>query len=130
MGVTHSIAANGMAIFQSPICSTIGGLVIDLASAPIEPGQHELQIETSIGGIEVYVPRHVTFTIEGGAALGGCDIHDGHGFWNTLGRRLGRLVGWNGPIPDQAVAPVDGAKPTSIKLVIAGGIGGVDIYRI
>jgi len=44
---------------QVPITSTIGGIEIDLASAPLEPGEHRLEIESTIGGIEIYVPRYV-----------------------------------------------------------------------
>jgi len=130
MGTTHSIAHAGIAMFQTPISSTVGGLVVDLASAPIEPGAHELKIESVIGGIEIYVPRHVQFTIEGSALFGGQDVHDGHGVLNTIGRRLGRLVGWRSQIPDEAVPSPDPTRPTSIRFVIDGGIGGIDIYRV
>jgi len=45
----------GMSLFKYPITSTIGGIEIDLASAPLEPGEHRLEIESTIGGIEIYV---------------------------------------------------------------------------
>ena len=130
MGTTHSIAHSGMALFGTPIQSTIGGLVIDLASAPIEPGDHELRIEAGIGGIEIYLPRHVKFVVDGGSAIGGQDVHEGHGLLNTIGRKLGGLVGWHSPIPDEAVPSPDPTKPTTIRLVIEGVIGGIDIYRL
>jgi hypothetical protein len=130
MGTTHSISHSGMALFSVPIQSTIGGLVIDLASAPIEPGDHELRIETTVGGIEIYLPRHVTFMVNGSPMIGGQDVHDGHGLANRFGRALGGLFGWHSSIPDSAVPSPDPSKPTMIRITVDAGIGGIDIYRI
>ena len=130
MGQLVSISHGGMELFHTPIQSTIGGLVVDLASAPIEPGDHELKIESLFGGIEIYLPSYVKFTVEGGALFGGQDVHEGHGFWNRIGRRLLRLVGSRSPIPDQAVASPDPTTPTRLRLVIDGTFGGIDIYRL
>jgi hypothetical protein len=121
----HSIAHSGMKIFDHPIESTIGGIEIDLATAPITPGEHRLEIKAAIGGIEIYLPRYVTFTVEGGAAVGGYDVHEGPGIWNKLIAKLGSSV------PVRAIAPpANATKPTSIHFVIDGGIGGIDIYRL
>jgi hypothetical protein len=122
MATTHSISHSGMALFSVPIQSTIGGLVIDLAS--------ELRIETTVGGIEIYLPRHVTFLVNGSPMVGGQDVHDGHGFFNRLGRSLGGLFGWHSSIPDTAVPSPDPSKPTMIRISVDAGIGGIDIYRI
>jgi hypothetical protein len=92
----HSISASGMSLFKYPIVSTIGGIEIDLASAPLEPGEHRLEIESTIGGIEIYVPRYVTFTVEGGAAIGGYDVHDGPGLWNKIAHGMRRAVRMSG----------------------------------
>jgi hypothetical protein len=120
----HSISHSGMKIFDYPIESTIGGIEIDLASAPIAPGEHRLVISAMVGGIEIYLPRYVTFTVEGGPAIGGYDVHDGPGLWNKLMAKLGSNV------PVRAVDSPDPTKPTSIHFVIDGGVGGIDIYRV
>jgi hypothetical protein len=126
MGNYHSISAAGMKIFDHPIESTIGGIEVDLASAPIEPGEHRLEIEATIGGIEIYLPRYVQFTVEGGAAIGGQDIHNGLPIWTRVLQKL-RL---SNKLPARAVPHPDPAKPISIHFVIEGGIGGLDIYRL
>lgn len=130
MAVTHSISHSGMALFAQPVQSTMGGLVIDLASAPIDPGEHTLAIESMFGGIEIYLPSYVKFTVEGGAVFGGQDVHEGHGFWNRLVRRMRRWFGLREQIPDEAVPSPDPTTATTIKLVIDGVFGGIDIYRI
>jgi hypothetical protein len=124
----HSISHAGMKIFEHPIESTIGGLEVDLASAPIDPGEHRLQLEATIGGIEIYLPSYVKFTVEGSAAIGGQDVHDGLPVWTRFGQRLGSVFGIKPKYPSRAV-PNPG-QPISIHFVIDGGIGGLDIYRI
>jgi hypothetical protein len=125
-----SIAHSGMSLFDRPIHSTLGGVAVDLASAPIAPGEHRLEIETMIGGIEIYVPEHVKFTIEGGALLGGFDVHEGLPWWTRLGSSMLRLVGARTKIPETAVPDANPDQPTTIHFVIEGGIGGVDVYRL
>jgi hypothetical protein len=130
MGTVHSISHAGMAIFDHPITSTIGGVVVDLVSAPISPGEHRLVIDVSIGGVEIYLPAYVKFVVDGGAVIGGHDVHEGHGVFQRIGRRLARMVGARHTIPDHAVPDPDPGQAKSIRLVIDGGIGGVDIYRL
>ncbi|HEY1557229.1 MAG TPA: LiaF domain-containing protein [Kofleriaceae bacterium] len=119
-----------MALFDNPIVSTIGGIEIDLASAPIAPGAHRLQIEATIGGIEIYVPEHVKFTIEGGAIIGGYDVHEGLPWWTRLGSSMLKLVGARTKIPQHAVPNFNPDELTTIHFVIEGGIGGIDVYRL
>ena len=64
----HSISNKGMAIFDRRIESLIGGVEVDLVSAPIAPGTHRLEIDTNIGGIEIYLPKYVAYSIDGGRA--------------------------------------------------------------
>jgi hypothetical protein len=130
VSITHSISASGMMLFEQPIRSTFGGITIDLASAPIAPGEHRLEIDGGFGGIEIYIPRYVEFAIEGGAELGGQDIHDGLGLWEWLVNRVRDALRLPKAIPDQAVANPDPGKPIKIRMVISNLAGGIDIYRI
>ncbi|HTR52990.1 MAG TPA: LiaF domain-containing protein [Kofleriaceae bacterium] len=124
-----SIAHSGMALFDHPIRSTIGGIEIDLASGPIQPGHHKLEIEATIGGIEIYVPKHVKFTVEGGALVGGYDVHDGLPWYTRAYRRMQKLFGMTA-IPSESVPSPDPTAETTIHFVIEGGIGGIDVYRV
>jgi len=121
----HSISHSGMALFQHPITSTVGGIEIDLASAALDPGEHRLEIDVTIGGIEIYLPSYVKFTVEGGALVGGYDVHEGPGLWNRFAHKLGLTR-----VPVRAVPQPDPSQPISIRFVITGGIGGIDIYRL
>ncbi len=129
-GNFHSISHSGADIFKEPIRSGIGGMVVDLVSAPIPPGEHTLTIESGAGGIEIYLPRYAQFTVEGTRGLGGADVHEGLGFWSSLGHKIKDKLHLANQVPDHAVAPVDPAKPVKIKIHITHGIGGLDIYRL
>jgi hypothetical protein len=129
-GQYHSISHSGMRIFDQRIATTVGGVVIDLASAPIAPGEYRLHVETGVGGIEIYLPRYATFTVEGGPAIGGYDVHEGLGIWNGLVVKMQRLLRLSNRIPAKAAEPIDPNQPVAIHLVIDSGVGGIDIYRV
>ena len=130
-GQYHSISISGMMLFQQgPIKTGMGGVVIDLASAPIEPGEYTLQIETGMGGIEIYLPRYVQFTVEGGSAVGGTNIHEGLGAWKKLENQIKSVLNLPNQIPEHAVAPYNPENPVRIRFVIHTGMGGIDIYRL
>src|ERR1041385_436297 len=128
MASYHSISLSGMALFERPIETTIGGIELDLASAPIDPGEHELHVGAAIGGIEIYVPSYVKLVVQGGAAIGGYDVHEGLVFFGHMWRKWSKLFGASTPIPVQAVPAPE--QPITIRLFIDSGIGGIDIYRL
>jgi hypothetical protein len=130
MGQLYSIANRGMAIFDRRIEALLGGLEIDLVSAPIAPGTHRLELDANVGGIEIYLPKYVKYTIEGGPVIGGEDVHDGFPWYERALRKVAALVRLPSKIPNQAVANPTPDEPITIHLVIDGGIGGVDIYRL
>jgi hypothetical protein len=119
-----------MGIFDKRIESFLGGVEVDLVSAPIEPGEHKLEIETNVGGIEIYLPKYVKYTVDGGAVIGGHDVHVGWPWWSRLGRSIAKLAMMPSRVPNEAVANPTPDQPITIHLVIEGGIGGVDIYRL
>jgi hypothetical protein len=129
-GQFHSISASGMALFTRPIESTLGGVVVDLASAPIAPGKHRLEITAGIGGIEIYLPRSVMFIVEGSAAVGGRDIHEGLPVWDRTIERVKAWLRLPTQVPKRAVDSGDPAHPVVIHIVVDGAIGGLDIYRM
>ncbi len=126
------IIALGAALYPyvGPIKAGVGGVTIDLASAPLLPGEYRLQVNRGVGGIEIYLPRYVQFVLDGTSVVGGKNVHEGLGAWKTLENRLRALVHLPSQIPDHAVAPADPERPVRITLVINTGVGGVDIYRL
>jgi Domain of unknown function (DUF4342)/Cell wall-active antibiotics response 4TMS YvqF len=134
-GQAYSIAHSGMQLFeQGRINTLMSSTVIDLVSAPIEPGEYRLEISVTMGGVEIFLPRSVQFTLEGSALAGGRNVHDGSyegsQVWKTTRQKLRYVANLPEQPPDFAVAPANPERPVRIHFVTHITMGGVDIYRL
>ena len=130
-GQAYSISHSGMQLFQQGKISTLmSGTVIDLVSAPIQPGEYRLEISVTMGGVEIFLPRYVQFTLEGSAIAGGRNIHEGPGVWETMKQKLRYIITLPDQPPDFAIAPSNPERPVRIHFVTHITMGGVDIYRL
>ena len=130
-GQAYSISHSGMQLFeQGAINTMMSGTVIDLVSAPIEPGEYRLDISVTMGGVEIFLPRYVQFTLEGSAIAGGRNVHEGPAVWETMKQKLHYIVTLPEQPPEFALTPFDPERPVRIHLVTHIMMGGVDIYRL
>jgi hypothetical protein len=130
-GQAYSISQSGMQLFeQGKINTLMSGTLIDLVSAPIPPGEYRLDITVTMGGVEIFLPHYVEFTLEGSAIAGGRNVHEGPGVWETTQRKLRYLV----HLPDQPLdfmfATFNPEQPVRIHFVTHITMGGLDIYRL
>ncbi|HVB21972.1 MAG TPA: DUF4342 domain-containing protein [Ktedonobacteraceae bacterium] len=134
-GQAYSIAHSGMQLFeQGRINTLMSSTVIDLVSAPIEPGEYRLNISVTMGGVEIFLPRSAQFTLEGSALAGGRKVHDGYyegpHIWETVRQKLRYVVNLPEQPPDFAIAPANPERLVRIHFVTHITMGGVDIYRL
>ena len=130
-GQLYSIAHSGMRLFeQGAIKTLMNRTVIDLVSAPIESGAYRLEITVTMGGVELFLPRSVQFTLEGSALAGGRNVHEGPGVWETMKQKLRYVVTLPAQPPDFALAPSNPERPVRIHFVTHITMGGIDIYRL
>jgi len=130
-GQSYSIAHSGMQLFQQGSIKTLmSGTVIDLVSAPIEPGEYQLDITVTMGGVEIFLPRYVQFTLGGSAIAGGRNVHEGPGVWETMKQKLRYVVTLPDQPPEFALAPSNPERPVRIHFVTHITMGGIDIYRL
>ncbi len=130
-GQSYSIAHSGMRLFeQGSIKTLMSGTMIDLVSAPIESGEYRLEITVTMGGVELFLPRSVQFTLEGSTIAGGRNVHEGPGVWETMKQKLRYVVTLPDQPPDFALAPSNPERPVRIHFVTHITMGGVDIYRL
>lgn len=134
-GQAYSISHSGMQLFeQGRINTLMSSTVIDLVSAPIEPGEYRLEISVTMGGVEIFLPRSVQFTLEGSALAGGRKVYDGYyegpRIWEITRQKLGYVVNLPEQPPDFAIAPATPERPVRIHFVTHITMGGVDIYRL
>jgi len=130
-GQSYSIAHSGMRLLQQGAIKTLmSGTVIDLVSAPVEPGEYRLDITVTMGGVELFLPHSVQFTLEGSAIAGGRNVHEGPGVWETMKQKLRYVVDLPDQPPDFAVAPSNAERLVRIHFVTHITMGGIDIYRL
>lgn len=134
-GQSYSIAYAGMQLFkQGRINTAMSSTLIDLVSAPIEPGEYRLEISVTMGAVEIFLPRYVQFTLEGSAFAGGRDVHEGlyEGpvVWETIRQKLRYLVSLPDQPPAFAIAAPNPELPVRIHFVTHITMGAVEIYRL
>jgi hypothetical protein len=132
LGSQHlSISQGGMEQFlRGKIGTVVGSITLDLASAPIPPGEYKIEVGSGVGSVEIYLPRYVQFTIEGTSILGSKEVHDGLDGWKRLVSQLRESLELPGQPPAHSAAPADPSRPVVIHFDIDTGLGSVDIYRI
>ena len=126
----YSISRDGVGLLkQGKISTGIGGITIDLVSAPIPPGDYHLEIDAGMGGVEIYLPRWVEFTVDSHSVIGSKTVHDGLDFSKSITKKLQAMCHLPSGIPE-AAAPAEGAQPVTIHFLINTGLGGIDIYKL
>lgn len=130
-GQVYSISHSGMLLFQQgPIRTLMGETIIDLVSAPIEPGEYRLEVEVTLGAVKVFLPHYVQLMLDGNTIVGGRNVHEGLPMWKTMQEKLRYIVNLPDQPPDYALATYNPEFPVRIFLVTHITLGGVDIYRL
>ena len=127
----YSISHSGMFVFQqSPYAAVMGSIMIDLVSAPIEPGDYQLEVSATMGSVEVFLPHYVQFTVEGGVSMGGGNVHEGPGAWETIKQKLATQIPLADLPPDFAIAESNPERPVRIRFITHVTMGGIELYRL
>lgn len=128
-GQTYSIRDSGTLIFGRQLNSSVGGVLVDLATAPIPPGDYQLNVETGAGGIEIFLPHYAQFVVNGGTGFGGQNVHRGSDVWHKLIKKLDDHSLPANPTAEATREP-SSEYPVRIQLNLHTGLGGVDIYQL
>jgi hypothetical protein len=127
----YSISHSGTFLFQqSPFVAVMGSIAIDLVSAPIEPGEYQLELSATMGSIEVFLPHYVQFTVEGGVSIGGGNVHEGPGAWEVIKQKLRPQILLPDQPPDFAIAESNPERPVRIRFITHITMGSIELYRL
>ena len=129
-----SISLQGPMLFQlGQIATGLGGVVIDLASAPIPPGDYSIHISTVVGGVDIFLPRYVQYLVDDNSLIGSRDIHTGIKNWRKL-VKLARQKEGHLRLPEQppefVTAEFNPEQAVRIHFFVNRGAGGIDIYQM
>lgn len=128
---TFSIAADGMAAITGAEFTTImGGLVMELVSAPIEPGTYDIRLTAMMGGIRIFLPAYAKVELHGTSFWGGKRLHHNNEFWDQLRQAFD---GSNVQVPatPPAWARASYAEhPVTLRFTINAIAGGASMYQL
>ncbi len=127
----YSVSHSGMFVFQQgPFIAVMGSIMIDLVSTPIESGDYQLELSATMGSIEVFLPHYVQFTVEGGVSMGGGNVHEGPGAWETIKQKLRNQIMLADQPADFAIAESNPERPVRIRFITHVTMGSVELYRL
>jgi Cell wall-active antibiotics response LiaF, C-terminal len=127
----YSISHSGMSVFQQgPFVAVMGSIMIDLVSAPLEPGEYQVEVSATMGSIEVFLPHYVQFTVEGGVSMGDNNVHEGPGAWEVIKQKLRTQILLPDQPPDYAIAQSNPERPVRIRFITHVTMGSVELYRL
>lgn len=129
-GQEFSISQLGLAIFQEDFTTLMSGVDIDLATMPIPPGQYELRVNSTMTGVEIYLPHYVRFTINGNSIMSSKDIHSGAKYWRKLTRKFKKIMSLPDYPPEFALTDFNPQQPVIIHLMLNTAMSGVSIYQL
>ncbi len=127
----YSVSHSGRFVFQQgPVVAVMGSIMIDLVSAPVESGDYQLELSATMGSIEVFLPHYVQFTVEGGVSMGGSNVHEGPGAWETIKQKLRTQIMLGDQPPDFAIAESNPELPVRIRFITHVTMGSIELYRL
>jgi hypothetical protein len=127
-GQVYSIRDGGTLLFNHPLTTTVGSLLVDLLSAPIPAGHYPLNIDVKVGSVEIFLPRYAQFVINGGSSVGRQNVHRGYKAWGKLTKKLHDST-LPANTPEDATREPNPEQAVLIQLNIHLGVGNIDIYQ-
>jgi len=127
----YSVSRDGAGFLLSgePILAALGAVVVDLVSAPLEPGEYRLNAAARMGGGEIYLPRCVRLEVEDRSAWGGSRVFEGTGHWARMREALRGVVDLPEEIPAHALEGFE-ERPVTLRLALNARMGGFGVYRL
>ena len=121
----------GDALFgEGAISAVMGGVIVDLVSAPMEPGEYGLRVAAAMGGGEIYLPRYAKLAIDGLSFWGGKRVHVGKDHWERMrGRLLAAGVELPEEVPPYALEAFE-ERPVTVRFTVNALMGGFGVYRL
>lgn len=128
---TFSIATDDLAAFSSDTFTTImGGLIMDLVSAPINAGTYDIRLTALMGGIQLFLPAYAKVEFHGASFLGGKRLYRSNEFWRQM---QDAFAGSDVQLPTSPPAWASASyseTPVTLRLTINAILGGASIYQL
>jgi hypothetical protein len=128
---TFSLATDPLSQLATARLTTVmGGIAVDLISAPIEPGTYDIRFAAVMGGIKLFLPACATVQPDGRAILGGNRRHGAEQFWTEMKHVFaGSSVRVPSAPPPWAVQPNE-ERAVTLRISVDSLMGGMQIYQL
>jgi hypothetical protein len=128
---TFSIATDGIEALTSDEFTTImGGLLVDLVSAPIKPGIYTLRLTALMGGIYMFLPAYAKVELQGASFLGGKRLYQSNEFWQQVQEAFADSSVHVPTAPPAWAHASYTEHPVTLRLAINAIVGGARIYQL
>jgi hypothetical protein len=128
---TFSLATDPISDLTNKRTATLmGGIAVDLISAPIEPGTYDIHFAAVMGGITMFLPACATLQPEGRSFWGGTRLHGTEQFWPEM-RRVFAPTAIQVPStpPPWAIEPHQ-QRDVTLRISVSSLMGGMEIHQL
>ena len=126
-----SIATDELSALTGEEFTTVmGGLLIDLVSAPITPGTYDIRLTAIMGGIQIFLPAYAKVQLNEETYWGGKRIYHGKAFQQEMRQAFSNTtIQAPMPLPVWATASYED-YPVTLRFTIKTIMGGAHIYQL
>jgi hypothetical protein len=128
---TFSLATDPISdLTKKRLTTVMGGIAVDLISAPIAPGTYDIEFAAVMGGITMFLPACATLEPGGRSVWGGTRINGAEQFWTEM-RRVFAPSSVQVPAtpPPWAIEPHQD-RAVSLRISVSSLMGGMEIYQL
>lgn len=128
---TFSIARDGLEAFTGDQVTTVmGGLVMELVSAPIAPGVYHLELTAFMGGLQLFLPANANVELLGASFWGGKRLYRDQEFWRRLHEAFADSDVQLPATPPAWAHVAYAENPVTLKLTVNAIMGGASVYQL
>jgi hypothetical protein len=128
---TFSLATDPLSdLTNARLTTVMGGIAVDLISAPIEPGTYDIRFAAAMGGITMFLPACAEVQTGGRSFWGGTRLRGAEQFWTEM-RRVFATSSVRVPStpPAWAIQPHD-QRAVTLRISANSLMGGIEIYQL
>ncbi len=127
---TCSIARDGLAAFTGDEFTAImGGLMMELVSAPIQPGVYNIRLTALMGGIRIFLPAYAKVELYGASFWGGKRLYRAQEFWQQLREAFAGSDAQLPATPPAWARASYAENPVTLRFTINAIVGGARVYQ-
>jgi hypothetical protein len=112
------------------LTTVMGGLSIDLVSAPIPPGTYDIRLTAIMGGISIFLPAYANVLLNGETFWGGKRLYRSEDFWQEMRDAFSRSSVQVPTTPPAWATTSYAETPVTMRFTINTIMGRAQLYQL